>query len=440
MLILLGAVASLPALAQQPSPPNPCAGDPNCAQASAAQLFELADRLFAEGDVDGAEQVLIALQQDPHPELRAEARFRLSALREKRGDIKGAIAALRDLLAEQPDAQRARLELGRLLAESGDQRSAQREFKQAQAAGLPEDVARTVSRFSNLLSSTKRRGGSIEITAGPDSNVNRSTGSQFIDTVIAPFELDPDARRQSGFGISAGLEGYSRDPIGKADLLTRGGVQANLFPGKGRFNDIQAYAGTGPEFTTRIGRVRPAATIERRWFGGDPYSFGYGGGLSLITQPTSQSQLEIDASIVRQNIEQNDGQDGTRYAAVATWDQQWDKDTTSRFNLRGAILDAKARPESLRQGGAEAVLAQNFSFGSAFASLSYTKTHGYEPFALFGKTRDDDRVDFSTGLVARRTWAGFAPLARLSLTRSWSNIALYEFKRARLDIGVTRGF
>ena len=54
--------------------------------------------------------------------------------------------------------------------------------------------------------------------------------------------------------------------------------------------------------------------------------------------------------------------------------------------------------------------------------------------------RDDDRVDFGAGLLLRRTFARFAPLVRLTHTRSRSNIALYEFSRTRLDFGVTREF
>ena len=422
------------------SPRDPCAGQANCTRASAAQMFALADRLFAKGDLAGAEDILIALQQDPDPKLRAEARFRLAAVREERGDIIGAVAALRELLAEQPDAQRARLELSRLLAAEGKPDEARRELAQAQEAGLPPDVARTVSRFSNLLSATKRRGGSVEITAGPDSNVNRSTSSQLIDTVIAPFQLDPDARRQSGMGVTASLEGYSRDDLGKTTVLTRAGARGDFFMGKGRFNDVQAYAGSGPEFDTKIGRIRPAATVERRWFGGHPYSVGFGGALSWIGKATAKSQVEIDASIVRQWVNDNDVLDGTRYAAVVTYDRALSEDTTARFNLRGAILDAAVQAESLHQGAAEAILAHNLGFANVFANLAYTKTHGQAVLPLFGKARDDDRLDAGAGIVARRAFGGFSPLLRVTYTRSWSNIELYDYKRVRLDFGLTRGF
>src|SRR5215210_6902461 len=213
MLIIFSAVASLTAMVQEaPGPaPDPCAGQQNCQQATAAQLFALADELSVAGDLAGAEGVLVALTQDPHAELRAEARFRLAAVREKLGDLKGAVATLRELLAEQPQANPARLELARLLSRLGDAKAARTELAAAEAWGLPPDVDQSVRRFANSLRTTKKRGLTVELVGGPDSNVNRSTSSLFIDTIIAPFELDAAARRQAALAFTGSARGYSRD-------------------------------------------------------------------------------------------------------------------------------------------------------------------------------------------------------------------------------------
>ena len=86
------------------------------------------------------------------------------------------------------------------------------------------------------------------------------------------------------------------------------------------------------------------------------------------------------------------------------------------------------------------MVAQDLGFASIFGNAGYSKTHGKAPLALFGKTRDDDRIDIGAGLVSRRTWSGFAPLIRASYTRSWSNIEIYDYSRVRLDVGITRDF
>src|SRR4051812_28828847 len=130
MLIFLAALAL-----GQSSPPaqgDACTAEQGCVRATAAQLFALADKLYEAGDGEGAAGILQALTQDVHPELRAEARFRLAALREKMGDFAGAAQALRDLLAEQPDANPARLELARILARMGKNEEARKEIALAE--------------------------------------------------------------------------------------------------------------------------------------------------------------------------------------------------------------------------------------------------------------------------------------------------------------------
>src|SRR5256885_15263740 len=147
MFTLFSAVAFLTAaMAQAPAAPDPCAGQKDCRQMTAAQMFVAADALAAGGDLAGAAQLLEALTQDPHPELRAEARFRLAAVREKLGDLKGAVQALRTLLAEQPGANPARLALARTLSRVGAAKAAEAQLPLAEARGLPPAVQPHVPR------------------------------------------------------------------------------------------------------------------------------------------------------------------------------------------------------------------------------------------------------------------------------------------------------
>jgi len=436
--ILLAAVSAQPAGG---SATDPCTGDPHCRKATAEELFAAADAMVAEGDVASAETLLQALTEDPNPDLRAEARFRLAAVRERRGDLSGAVAALRALLAEKPDAQRGRLELSRILAQQGDDRAARRELRAAEASGLPSDVAITVRRFSTALDSLKKRGGYAEATIAYDSNVNRSTSALFVDTVIAPFELDPDARKQAGAVLGLGVEAYSRDAIADVTLLTRAGLRGDLVLGKQRFNDIQFSLGSGPELRTGIGKIRPAVAYERRWYGGRDYSVGYGGSLNWSIGISPRSQIQIDTSAVRQSIRRNALQDGYRYTLAATYDRNFTPETSLRLIVRGAILDAEIRPESLRQGGADAILAHVFNFATIFAQAGYTRTEALAPLALFAVRREDDRIDLGGGVIARGlAFSGFAPLVRMVFSESRSTLALYDYRRTRVEFGLTREF
>jgi hypothetical protein len=440
MLTFLAALALAQAVAPPSTTADDCVPEKGCVRTGPAQLFALADKLYEAGDPEGAAGVLQVLTQDVHPELRAEARFRLAALREKMGDLPGAAQALRDLLAEQPDANPARLELARILARMGENEEARKEIALAERSGLPPEVEQSVRRFANAIPSAKRRGLSLEMSGGPDSNINRSTSSQYVDTIIAPFELSPDARRQSGIGFALGGQAFTRNGIGDLDLLSRVGAHADLFT-KARFNDIQVTLDSGPQWNGKIGQLRPALLYERRWYGGHAYSTGFGASLDWLKQLGPRTQLEFTGSRVRQNIQPNPGQDAWRTSLGADVAQQLAPDSTARLSLRFAALDARVHPESLRQLGAELLLAKRLATVTAYIDFGYTRTRGLEPLFLFGKTRHDWRIDLTAGIILDKVrLAGFSPLIRATRSDSQANIALYDYHRTRLDLGISRSF
>jgi hypothetical protein len=440
MLLTFLAGLTLAQAAAPSTPSEACGTEQGCVRASAAQLFALADKLYQDADLAGAAEVLRALTLDKHPELRAEARFRLAAIEEKQGDLEGAARTLRELLGEQPDANPARLELARILSLLGQTSEARGELTRAEAMGLPPEVEQNVRRFSSGLRTARKRGLTVELTAGPDSNVNRSTSSLFVDTIIAPFELDADARQQKALGYSGSLRGYSRDRIGGVNLLSNAALRADLSD-KPRFNDVQMALDTGPELIVRRARVRPAALYERRWFGGDLYSSGAGGVLELLAPLGPRTQLGLSASLLHQTIAKNPGQDGWRSALNADLTHAFASGLTARATLRYAALDARINPESLRQAGAGLLLAREWQPLTLFGEVDYTRTDGIEPIFLFGKTRHDRRWDFIVGAIFNQgRIGGFSPLLRLTHSNSDANIAIYEYRRTRLDIGVTRSF
>ena len=446
MLILVEAMAavlvSVQASAPAPETGSTCgAGDPQCVTASPEQMFALADQLYQDGNNAGAVNILQALTQDKHLELRSEARFRLAALLEQMGDLDGAANNLRALLAEQPDANPARLELARILDRLGRSSEAKKELARAEEIGLPPEVAVNVRRFASRLSqSTKRRGLTLEVTVGPDSNINRATSSPFIDTILAPFELSDDARKIDGIGASGTVRAYSRDPIGPINLLSRANGRVDLYD-ESRFNDLQLSADTGPEFAIGKTRLRPSVLIERRWFGGDLFAKGLGGDISLLLPVSQRSQMEFRAARVRQTIVPNEGQDGWRTSFDATYMRAFSPRVSGQVSIRHARLDARFEEESLRTWGGGAVLAFSGKAVTVYGEASYSATHGLRPLFLFGEKRRDRRWDLTAGAIMTKAGlGGFQPLVRASYSDSDADIVLWDYRRFRLDIGLTRNF
>lgn len=438
-LLGAGALAAQPAAAAEP-PAQSCDGAVDCVTATPEQMFAFADKLYTDGDKAGAAEILEALTQDKHPELRAEARFRLAVVRESIGDLDGAAAALRDLLAEQPEANRARLELARILERMGDSERARAEFEQARAIGLPPEVEVNVRRYSSRLAQARNRGLTLELTAGPDSNINRATTSAFIDTIIAPFELSEDARRIGGFGTTGVARFHSRNDLGPVTLLSRANGRADLYD-KSRFNDVQLSADLGPIFPLGKLSLRPSAIVERRWYGGDLYAKGLGGDISLLAPLSGQSQAEFRISRVKQDIVFNRGQDGWRTSFDVSFTRVLGPRTTGQIALRHGRIDARFRPESLRLWGVSLLLAYQADWVTLFGEAGFAAARGRAPLFLFGERRHDQRWDLNAGVIfIKAKLGGFHPVVRVTHTSSSADIVLWDYHRTRLDFGLTRTF
>jgi tetratricopeptide (TPR) repeat protein len=435
---LLFAVFAAPAIAQ----PQTCDTGQGCAKGlSAADVFAIADRYAAARRFADAETLLKGLTRDPNDDYRAEARFRLSILREAQGDKQGAIEWLKALLDEKPGAARPRLELARLLAETGDESGARRELRRAGAAGLPEDVARVVDRFATALRSSRTIGGSIEVAIAPDSNINRATTQERVDTVVAPLTLSRDARATSGIGFSLSAQGFARGKItDTVDLLSRASVRADLY-GKSRFNDVVMTLASGPEFRLGGARVRPAAIAQRRWFGGDLYSESYGGSLNVLKPLDRVSQVEGELTLLQSNYARIPVQDGLLADVNLAYDRAFSPRFSTRVSVRATRQDAKVDFLSTKSVGVDLLASRAFGKQLGFIQLSGFRlgADGRDP--LFGVTREDKRFDVTAGLILRRfTWRGLAPLIRVIHSESDSTIPIYDFKRTRVEFALSREF
>lgn len=436
--LMLACIAG-PALAQQAPACDPAQG---CvAHVSAEQVFALADRYAAEKQFANAETLLRGLTRDPNSDYRAEARFRLSILREAQGDKQGAIEWLKALLDEKPNAGRPRLELARLLAATGDEAGARRELRRAGAAGLPEDVARVVDRFATALRSSRTLGGAIEVAIAPDSNINRATSQERVDTIVAPLTLSRDARATSGIGFSTSLQGFARGKLtDTVDLLSRASVRADLY-GKSQFNDIVLTLASGPEFRLSGARVRPAAIAQRRWYGGDLYSQSYGGSLNVLKPLDRVSQVEGELTVLQSNYAKVPIQDGILADVNLAYDRAFSPRFSTRVSVRATRQDAKFAFLSTTSGGVDLLASRAFGKQLAFVQLSGFRLHAGGRDPLFGVTRDDRRLDLTAGLILRRfSWRGLAPLVRVIHSRSDSTIPIYDFKRTRIEFALSREF
>ncbi|WP_235927555.1 porin family protein [Sandarakinorhabdus rubra] len=433
LLPLLLALASA-ALAAAPDSPQSIA-------VTADQLLAMAGRAQTAGDLAVAETAYRALFADPSVETRSEARFRLALMLSGQRRLNEAAVLLRAILDEQPKAQRVRLELARVLDMLGDEAGARRALREAQAGGLPPDVARLVDRYSAALRAQKPLGASLDLAVAPDSNINRATRSNTLGTVIGDFELDPDAQQQSGIGLAFRGQAYGRFPISKGtNLFARMSGSANLYRAS-NFNDVAISATIGPELRLGADRLSLETGGLWRWFGGRAFSRAATLEFNYFHPLGRKAQLRGMGSIAFTDNRFNAIWDGQVYAASLSYER-------AVSNRAGFSVTLSADRQSLMDPGyalwgGQATLLGYREIGpvTVIASLGFGRLVADERIALFPRRRSDQSYRASLGATFRNLRVGsFAPFARLSYEKNDSTIELYAFNRLRSEFGITRAF
>lgn len=408
---------------------------------SAVDLFALADRARAAGHSDQALVLYDALARDANADVRAEARFRKGLLLADERRLAEAAATFRALLDEKPGAARVRLELARVLAQLGDESGARRALRQAQASGLPDDVAVLVGQFARALRSAQPFGGSVQVALAPDTNVNRATQARTLDTVIAPLTLSRDARARSGLGVRLAGQGFARVPLSSnLSLLPRAAVLGSLYRDS-RFNDVSASALLGLEWRHGGDRWSPSGGVTQRWYGGAPYARTANAALDWLHPLGRRAQLVVHGGAAASDYRLNDLQDGGLFDVSLGYEQATSPRAGFGATLSGYRQTARDPGYATVSGGLSLSAWQELVKTTVFVNTGLSRLEGDERLFLFPNRRREWLVTSSAGATFRQLAVhNFAPLLRLTLERNISTVGLYSYRRIAAEVGLSRAF
>lgn len=408
---------------------------------SAAQVFAVADKAIEAGDTKTAEAAYNALMRDADPEIRIEAMFRNGRLLEAQRRFVEAAVLYRAILDEKPDAQPVRLELAKVLALMGDGAGARRALRQAQAGGLPPDIARIVDQYAAALRSFKPYGGSFELALAPSSNINRATSATTLDTIIAPFELSRDAREKSGLGLRVGGQGYLKLPLTAGlQLTTRVSAQSNLYKAK-QFDDAIASAQAGLEAVAGKSRFRALGGRSYRWYGGRPYATTDSLSLNWTRGIGKRAQIEAEAGIGWADYRLNDLQDGRIYDASLSYERAFSGRSGGSLTLSGQRQSARDKGYATTSAGLSALIWFEAGKATLFGTASLNRLEADARLLLFPERRAEWLARLGLGATLRHIKvSGFSPVLRLNYERNRSTVGLYDYRRFGGEFGVTRAF
>lgn len=357
-----------------------------------------------------------------------------------------ALLALQRVLALQPNNATARAEIARVYALSGDVDTARQQFDTVlQDPSLPDPVRQRFTRMVRGFDKQIAGGGSdvsgfVDASAGWDSNINSATDLTSITiplfAVFGPGTLGAGSRatEQGFYEIAGGVSGVTA--VGRQDRLF-GSVLGNW---RDNFNDstfdqgsATGTAGYAHSFANRD-TLSLSGQVQQFWLGGDSFRQAYGA-IGQYTHLLSGGRaLSVSAQYFRFDFDGQPLLDANRYALAVNYAER-----TLVASLSGGkeetldpAGDAQSNLFADASVGVERPIAKNLAIvgGAAFNLRRYDTAD-----VLFLTKRHDERVDASLGLkylVSDHVYVR----PRVTYTRNFSNIPLYDYERLTASVGV----
>ena len=351
-------------------------------------------------------------------------------------------ASFRRILDRNPSLLRVRLELARTLFMEKKDEQADYHFRLAAAERPSGQVIRNIVRFREAIRARRSWRFNVDIGFAPDSNINSATDKQSVDIYGLPFKLDPNARARSGTGLFGGGEASVRlNRFAKVPVYL--GVYGRWTHYRAHdFDDAYAGGEAGPEFKLAGGRLRTTATGLKRWYGRRALVSSLGGHLDY--EKLVGDKWTVGGSLL---LRHND------YAGRGDADG-WDADGRVSANRplgRTALASAYIGVErNLANDPGQAFWRERTGIGvikeigwglRPQIAIDLARQVGDGPLAPFGKVRRDWLLQGSFSIY-KRDWnlAGFAPSLSLGATRNHSTLSLYQQRRVRGEIRLTKAF
>lgn len=355
-----------------------------------------------------------------------------------------AIVALQRVLAVQPDNAPARAELARAYAMTGDIDTAKAQFDTVlQDPSLPDPVRQRFTGIVRQYDTQIRGGGSdlsgfVDLSGGFDSNVNSATELTSIVIPLfaglGPGTLGGGARAMEDefFDLQGGLSGVTA--LNRQDRLfasALGGWRNNL---DGDAFDQQSLTGTAGYAHSFASRDVLSISLQGQqfWLGNASYRQGVGA-IVQYTHLMGGNALSVSGQYYRFNYDTDPLRDADRYAAALS------------YAARHWVLSLNAGKEDTRRAAGDAnsnlFAGANFGFeapvtrGVALVGgLAFDLRRHDRQDLLFLTKRQDERVDASLGLKVL-ILQNLYLRPRVTYTRNWSNIGLYDFDRWTVGLG-----
>jgi outer membrane protein len=394
------------------------------------------------GNYAVANNILTAvLRDDPSS---TEALFLMGEMASRQSKFADAIPYYRKIIVDHPSMVRVRLDLARALFETGEDDSAEYNFHLALAEGeLPPTVIDNVERYLAIIRSRRHFVYSVNFGIAPDTNLNKATASDHVTLFGLPFALSPQARQQSGIGVTGTVAGEYRADLTPDTRWRTGALLYGLkYPSNSQFDDSQARGHMGPQWFFERGDVSVLGVAQKRWYGEKAYSTGVGGRLEGQYWLTKQFLYSGYLEGLSSSYQTQPFLDGYYLDQGNFFDYYLTPSSFVRGSLGAGYQKAESDVFSNWYYKVGLAYQREFAYGiTANVAPEVQWTNYQETDPLFGVRRVDRQIFVKLSVYKRDfTIFGFAPVVSYSYTTNQSNESLSKFDRNQFQLGFTRQF
>jgi len=407
---------------------------------SANDILAIAGGLIDAGRYDQAQVLLNRLEADGAGGIERDFLDGMLAL--TRQDYRRAEVVFRTILQGDPSLVRVRLELARTLFLEKKDEEADYHFKLAIAARPAPAVMANVARFREAIRARRAWRFNIDLGIAPDSNINSATNAEQVEILGLPFELSPDSRAESSTGIIVGADASIRLHRDSKIPIYLGAYGRIVRYPDHDFDDYYIGSEAGPEFRLSGGRLRVGGTGLQRWYGGKPLVSSIGGRLNFDKLIGGKLGLEAALAMRRNAYSRRDDVDSLDIEGSIALNKALGKSTLGFAYASIQRSIANDPGQSNWQGRIGLGVLKEIGWG---LRPQFSVEIGHQvndaPLVLFGGTRRDWRV-LANASIYKRDWnvAGFAPSLKVSWTRNFSSLSVYDQRRIRAEFGIAKAF
>lgn len=365
-----------------------------------------------------------------------------------RGKPSKAVAKFRAALAGNPSLTLVRAELAQTLHEIGEDDGAKHHLELLMGEAPDAAAAAGIKSFIDRIDESRPYTISAYLSLAPSTNVNNGTSNDKIYLFGLPFDIDPQAKKQSGVGLSAGVSaGYSKRLNDDFSAVFGAGLNGRFYEDD-EFNQLSASQSAELRRLHERGYVGFGIVASESTSGEDMWSpavnyWSLGPRLGLSHQLDPKNRLNASSTVEFRTYDDSQSiYDGHAVLNDVALSHAFD---ASLIGYMGAGLDRVVTESDHLDYWSPSLsigFYKEWTWGVTTDAQIEGRLSKYDDvFPLMAGPREDERLGARLSLTKRDfdIW-GYAPVIEYSYTLNSSNVAFYDYDSHTIDFRLTKDF